>query len=118
MGLSRNLPAMPSRWHLRSSSRLIGDTSNSGSPDRTTRGSRWGFGSQLAVIDCFRSQDQMALLYGDGSREADEVVHVPVYDEFASFTGAFAMTLARARETLLRFARGTPITALGQWFEL
>ncbi len=77
-----------------------------------------GFDSQLAVIDCFRSQDQMALLHGDGSKEAYEVVHVPVYDEFASFTGAFAMTLGRARETLLRFARGTPITALGQWFEL
>jgi hypothetical protein len=45
------------------------------------------FRGDQAVVHLATAEETMALLLGDGSVEAGQVVEVPLYDEDAAFTG-------------------------------
>jgi hypothetical protein len=70
------------------------------------------------VVHLATAEETMALLRGDGSVEAEQVVEVPLYDEDAAFTGDFVVSVDRAQEVLEAFISTGIAEKHGTWFPL
>ncbi|MEU6706225.1 hypothetical protein [Streptomyces wuyuanensis] len=78
-----------------------------------------GFQGDQAVIHLFEDADKSTLLVGDGiAAAADAVVHVPIMDDRAAFSGDFVMTADRAWATLRAFIQAGAPGVLGARCEL
>jgi hypothetical protein len=77
-----------------------------------------GFRKGHAVVHCMSAPESMALLTGDGSVAGSESVDVLVMDDLATFTGAYVLESARARDVLLKFVDGADPGSLGEWHDL
>ncbi|MEU9391885.1 hypothetical protein AB0D86_18015 [Streptomyces sp. NPDC048324] len=74
-----------------------------------------GFQGGRAVLHLFDADDTVFLLAGDGTRAADALLHVPVMDDLAAFSGDFVLAVDRAWDLVRRFvATGAP-GPLGEW---
>lgn len=72
----------------------------------------------IAVVQCMSGPESMALLAGDGSSAASEVVDVLIMDELATFTGEYVRGSARARDVVVKFVDGADLWSLGEWHDL
>ncbi|GAB3938465.1 hypothetical protein GCM10029976_052990 [Kribbella albertanoniae] len=77
-----------------------------------------GLQGGFAVVHCSTAQEQMALLWGDGSVAAHEAIEVPVMDEVAVFSGEFVLSTTAARAVVEDFVRSGSPAGLGEWMDL
>jgi hypothetical protein len=77
-----------------------------------------GFRAGFAVIHTTSAPGQTALLRGDGSVPPGEIVEVPIMNEFATFTGEFVLSTARARTAVEDFVGSGDPAHLGEWYDL
>ncbi|MFJ9119410.1 hypothetical protein ACIRJO_28190 [Streptomyces sp. NPDC102394] len=73
-----------------------------------------GFQGDRGVLHLMDA-DRTFLLAGDGTAAADTVLHVPVMDDLAAFSGEFVLAVDRAWDLVRRFvATGAPGRP-GEW---
>ncbi|MGW1963758.1 hypothetical protein ACWCPD_26435 [Streptomyces sp. NPDC001935] len=77
-----------------------------------------GFQDDQAVIHLFGDAETSSLLVGDGSSAADVVVHVPIMDDLAVFSGDCVLSVDRAWAVVRNFIRTGRPYELGEWRDL
>ena len=78
----------------------------------------FGFLEDLAVIEAFRSEEQMQILCGDGIAPSSDVFAIPVMDELASFTGEYVSSVDRAWTVVTAFIASDCTELVGDWHDL
>ncbi|MFE1796471.1 hypothetical protein ACFW9L_09945 [Streptomyces sp. NPDC059517] len=87
-------------------------------PDSSFPQLTMGFRGDHAVIHLFTSEEDMALLTGDGTVPSEVTVDAPIMDDLTSFTGDFLMRVDRAWEVVQKFSHTGTFRDLGGWCEL
>ncbi|WP_405743255.1 hypothetical protein OG885_44215 (plasmid) [Streptomyces sp. NBC_00028] len=77
-----------------------------------------GFQGAQAVVHLFSDAEKSALLIGDATAAADAVVHVPIMDDPAGFSGDYVLATDHAWALIHRFIQTGEPGELGEWHEL
>ncbi|MEU5112651.1 hypothetical protein AB0G64_14225 [Streptomyces longwoodensis] len=77
-----------------------------------------GFQDDQAVIHLFDAAEKSFLLVGDGTAAADALVHVPIVDDLAVFSGDCVVAVDRAWALVRTFIQTGAPSELGEWREL
>ncbi|MEU3285447.1 hypothetical protein [Streptomyces longwoodensis] len=77
-----------------------------------------GFQDDQAVIHLFDATEKSFLLVGDGTAAADALVHVPIVDDLAVFSGDCVLSVDRAWALVRNFIQTGAPSELGEWREL